>query len=171
MCVQVLPSGTSQNLQVCMGSSRMDCQLTFLMTWPNYASRYCWAWYFQQHFHVHISTMVQHTLQAFVLGCGHNGAPHCQLFLLSYLQKPCMLEPDHERFIYNIHAAVVDLSVVHNGIQQSRQGNHAVTVNCMPDFLTLHWLLFQDNFTCSEEMTFASPVSAEHISGKISVKV
>ncbi len=32
----------------------------------------------------------------------------------------------------------------------------------------LHWLLFQDEFKCSGEITFASPVSADRINGKTS---
>ena len=51
--LQVLPPGMSQELlQACMGSSRMSCQLIFLMTLSNYASRHCWARYVQQHSHV-----------------------------------------------------------------------------------------------------------------------
>ncbi len=77
VCVQVLPSGTSQNLQACMGSSRMGCQLIFLMTLPHYASRYCWARYFEQHFHVTSAQWCSTHCKHLFLGCGHNCATHC----------------------------------------------------------------------------------------------
>jgi len=32
----------------------------------------------------------------------------------------------------------------------------------------LHWLLFQDDFNCSEDMAFALPLSANGISGETS---
>ena len=41
----------------------------------------------------------------------------------------------------------------------------------MPDFFekkSLHWWLFQDDFSCYEEMTIASPVLADRITGKAS---
>lgn len=173
--LQVLPPRMSQELlQACMGSSRMSCQLTFLMTLSKYASRHCWARYVQQHSHVMSAPFSGHSanicFQVWKQWCN----THRYLSLLSYLQKQCTLESDHEylRFVHKIPAAIVDLFVVPEiyawwrSTIKTRQSHRRLYQLQLFDKKSLHWLLFQDDFGFSEEMAFASPVLADRISGK-----
>ena len=102
------------------------------------------------------------------------------LLSLSCLQKQCMLEPnvEHLHIVHVIHAAVIHVPVVpeiiteQHATNKKRRSCRELMVSDLLAWLSdkepLHWLLFQDNFNCSEELAFALPLLANGISGETS---